>query len=208
MQASPGLLEQLRQISVPTVRRILQRLEHPSDSLPKAHSGRLSDSAAQTLVPLTVIPWQEPEPGPFEVALVHHSRTGCEGSFICTVQFIDVLTGWSEPFAVMGYSFDSMWRIMQRFAHTCPLPIREVLGDNGPEFINMALVSYFGEQMGQTSLTRDRMGYKNDNRFVEQKNGSLVHAYLQHLGLHTPEQLAYSKLLPARPAANGAGGAY
>ena len=103
MQTSARLLAQLDEISIPTVRRLLKRSGRPADCLPRARSGRRADSAAQALVPVTVIPWQEPEPGHFEADLVHHSRSGFEGPFVCTIQFIDVLTGWSERFAILGY---------------------------------------------------------------------------------------------------------
>ena len=111
MQTSSRLLTQLNEISIPTVRRILKRIGRPLDCLPRARSGRRADSAAQALVPVTMIPWQEPEPGHFEVDLVHHSRSGFDGPFVCTIQFIDVLTGWSERFATLGYEFDAMWPV-------------------------------------------------------------------------------------------------
>lgn len=187
LETSPELLAQLRQISISTVRRILKRIGRPADCLPRAYPGRRKDSVAQAQVPITVIPWQEPEPGHFEVDLVHHSRSGFDGSFVCTLQFIDVLTGWSERLPVLGYEFDAIWQAVGRFRELCPIPIREVHTDNGPEFVNMALVSHFGEHMVHVHLTRGRPGFKNDNRFVEQKNSSLVRAYLQHLYLFTAQ---------------------
>jgi len=180
-------MAKLQQISTSTVRRILKRLGRPTDVLPKAYPGRRTDTVAQAMVPVTVIPWQEPEPGHFEADLVHHSRSGYEGSFICTLQFVDVLTGWSERFAVVGFEFDAMWQAISRFRDLCPIPVREIHTDNGSEFVNRALLSHFGAEMVHVEFTRGRPGYKNDNRFVEQKNGSLVRAYLQELYLYTPQ---------------------
>jgi len=37
--------------------------------------------------------------------------------------------------------------------------------------------------------TRGRPGYHNDNRFVEQKNSSLICAYLGSTPFHTPDEL-------------------
>ena len=189
LESSPQLIAQLETISISTVRRILKRTGRPSNGLPKAYPGRRTDNAAQALIPITVIPWQQPEAGHFEADLVHHSRSGLDGAFVCTLQFVDVLTGWSERFAVLGYEFETMWRAVSRFRELCPLPIREIHTDNGPEFVNMALVSHFGTQTVNVNLTRGRPGYKNDNRFVEQKMGSLVRAYLQQLYLYTPEHV-------------------
>ena len=187
LEISADLIAQLEYISISTVRRILKRIGRPKDRLPRAYPGRRRDSAAQVLIPVKVIPWEESEPGHFEVDLVHHSRSGFDGPFVCTIQFVDVLTGWSERLPVLGYQSDAMWRAMSRFMEQCPIPVREIHSDNGPEFINMSLVSYFGEQMVHAHLSRGRRGYKNDNRFVEQKNGSLVRAYLKTLYLYTPE---------------------
>ena len=44
--------------------------------------------------------------------------------------------------------------------------------------------------MAYITQTRGRKGYKNDNRFVEQRNSSLVRAYLDHLHLYTREHVA------------------
>lgn len=187
MEINDRLLEQLEVISISTVRRIVRRVRPEGPRLPQARRGRPPDTVAQSCVPVRVIPWREPEPGHFEVDLVHHSRSGMEGPFVCTFQFIDVLTGWSERRAILGYEFEAMWEAIQYIRHHCPLPIREVHTDNGSEFMNMPLISHFGEELVQAQLSRGIPGMKNHNRFVEQKNGSLVRAYLGHLYLYTPQ---------------------
>ena len=185
MQTTPSLLAQLEQISISTLRRMLKRIERPPGRLPQARRGRRPDTVAQALVPISVIPWKEPEPGHFEVDLVHHSRYGILGPFACTIQFIDVLTGWSERLAMLGHEFETMWQALHTFREQCPISVHEIHTDNGSEFMNYALVSQFPELMGSARLTRGLSGHKNHNRFVEQKNGSLVRAYLHDLYLFT-----------------------
>jgi hypothetical protein len=179
------LLSQLQAISISTVRRIMRRIGRPADALPRVRRGRRPDSVAQTMVPVGVIPWDEPEPGHFETDLVLHNCAGQEGSFVCSMHLLDVLTGWSERLAILGYDFDEMWQAIQAFKRHCPIPVREIHTDNGPEFMNLAFVSQFGPDAVHGQLTRGRIGYKNDNRFVEQKNSSLIRAYLGHLHLYT-----------------------
>ena len=53
----------------------------------------------------------------------------------------------------------------------------------------MSLISYFGEAMIDVEFTRGTPGCKNHNRIVEQKNSTLVRAYLQNLYLYTPEHV-------------------
>jgi len=188
LSLTPELLAQLETISVNTLRRIMQRIGRPAEGLPQVRSGRRADSMAQAQVPVGIISWQESEPGHFEADLVHHTSDQQRGPFVCSVHFVDVKTGWSELVAVLGYGFEQMWTALQAFRARCPIPIREIHTDNGSEFMNHAFISQFGSQVVHARLTRGRPGCKNDNRFVEQKNSSLVRAYVGRLSLNTPAQ--------------------
>jgi len=185
---SDEVMEKLGRISISSVGRALARVRPQRKGvLPRARRGRSADNAAAALVPVSVIPWDEPEPGHFEVDLVQHGPP--DGKVAYTIQCIDVLTGWSERFAMLGNSYPAMWQAFHTFNHHCPIPVREIHSDNGPEFINHALNGYFGRELADADQTRGRKGYKNDNRFVEQKNDTLVRAYVGHLHLHTRQHV-------------------
>jgi hypothetical protein len=188
MQATAEVLAKLGRISVATVGRILTDIR-PVERLPRAYPGRRAENSAQRAVPIAIIPWDMSEPGHFEIDLVHHGISDEQNRLVCTLQCIDVLTGWSERFAIMGHEFDAIWGALQTFKHLCPIPVRQIHSDNGAEFINAALIACFGADKLDASQTRGRPGYHNDNRFVEQKNSSLVRAYLGTTPLHTYEQL-------------------
>jgi hypothetical protein len=188
MQATTEVLTKLGRISVATVGRILAGIR-PVGRLPRAYPGRRAENSAQRAVPIAIIPWDMSEPGHFEVDLVHHGICDEQNRLVCTLQCIDVLTGWSERFAIMGHEFDAIWGALQTFKHLCPIPIRRIHSDNGAEFINAALIACFGADKLDASQTRGRPGYHNDNRFVEQKNSSLVRAYLGTTPLHAYQQL-------------------
>jgi hypothetical protein len=187
MSVTPAVLAKLEHISVATVGRLLKEVR-PTDRLPRAHPGRHAENSAQRAVPQRIIACDVREPGHFEVDLVHHGAPDQEGRVVCTFQAIDVLTGWSERFAIMGWEFDAIWQVLQAFKRHCPIPIREVHSDNGGEFINAPLIAVFGKEMPGVEQTRGRPGNPNDSRFVEQKNDSLVRAYLGSVPLHTVEQ--------------------
>ena len=72
-------------------------------------------------------------------------------------------------------------RIVRRLA----FPVRELHPDNGSEFLNHHLLRYWPQAMPGVALSRSRPYQKNDNRFVEQKNSSLVRAYRGHERLDT-----------------------
>jgi hypothetical protein len=188
LEATPEVLTKLSQISIASVGRILHQFR-PQRQFPRAYPGRPPETAAQRAIPVSVIPWNITEPGHFEMDLVHHGVPDECGNLVCTIQFIDVLTGWSERFGIMGFGFDVIYGAILSFKEHCPIPIREVHSDNGSEFVNRALISALGPEHLCLTQTRGRPGYHNDNRFVEQKNSSLVRAYLGSAPLHTHQQL-------------------
>jgi len=183
------LLEDLSSISVSRVYRIMKRIHQDQPRLPqrrgKSRRGRL-----EATIPMTRLAWDIREPGHFEADLVHHCGPSTRGDYVCTLQMIDVATGWSERVAVYGRSAREMIRAFQRILARCPFPILEIHPDNGAEFMNHPLVKFFGDRVARVKLTRSRPYQKNDNRFVEQKNYTLIRAYLGHERLDTRPQCA------------------
>jgi len=131
------------------------------------------------------IPWNEPEPGHFETDLVHHSGPDSSGEFICTIQMIDVTTGWSERRAVLGRSYLVMKDAFLCILARLPFPVLEIHPDNGSEFFNHHMRAFWKDTLGSFQISRSRPYKKDDNRFVEQKNFTLVRAYLGHERLDT-----------------------
>jgi len=139
-------------------------------------------------IPMKRIPWDTADPGHFEVDLVHHSGPRSDGEFVHTFQMIDVATGWSERVAILGRGQRAMEVGTRQILARLPFPVKELHPDNGPEFLNHHLVRIWGEEITGLTLTRSRPYQKNDNRFVEQKNDTLVRAYLGQARLDTAEQ--------------------
>jgi len=69
-----------------------------------------------------------------------------------------------------------------------PFEIEELHPDNGSEFLNAHLVRYWQDKV-QAQLSRSRPYHKNDNRFVEENNFSLVRAYVGYARLETVVQV-------------------
>jgi len=182
------VLDQLGRISVSSVQRRLTRLGQDTARLPRRGPDRANKVARE--IPMRRIPWDTAEPGHFEVDLVHHSGPSSNGEFVHTFQMIDVATGWSERAAILGRSQRAMEAGTRLILARLPFPIKELHPDNGPEFLNNHLVRIWGEAITGLQLSRSRPYQKNDNRFVEQKNDTLVRAYLGPARLDTPEQCA------------------
>jgi hypothetical protein len=186
LELTPDLEAQLGQISIATVQRRLTHLAQDTPRLPRKRPAPAHRVARA--IPIGRIAWNEAELGHFEVDLVHHSGPTTNGDYVHTLQLIDVATGWSERVAVMGRSYRAMVGGFERVLERVPFAIRELHPDNGPEFLNDHQVRFWGAHVPGLTLSRSRPYHKNDNRFVEQKNHSLVRAYFGNARLDTPAQ--------------------
>lgn len=175
MAVTPDLLQTLGQISTSTVGRILRRISQDQPHLPRPSS---VGPALTQGIPMTVIPWNETEPGHFETDLVHHCGPVTTGQYTHTLQLVDVATGWSERVAMLGRSHTRLEHAFGRIQPRLPFPIRELHPDNGGEFFNAYLLAFWSKEVASATLTRSRPYHKNDNRFVEQRNQSHIRAYL------------------------------
>jgi hypothetical protein len=183
---SPPLLDQLSRISISTLRRILNRLEQDQPRLPR--KGPTEANTVAREIPMKRIPWHEQQPGHFEVDAVHHCGSSSAGHYVHTIQMVDVATGWAEQVATLGRSSLAMEDGFRRILARLPFPVLELHPDNGSEFLNAHLVRFWKEKVRGVILSRSRPFQKNDNRFVEQKNSTLVRAYLGPARFDTAEQ--------------------
>mgnify|MGYP002778780570 FL=1 len=188
LSVSAQVEAQLATISLATLQRLLTRIGRPVTRLPQR--GPEQANRLRQAIPMRRIPWETTEPGHLEVDLVHHAGGSAAGEYVHTLQLVDVATGWSERVALLGRSQHAMEAAFRQVLDRIPFPIVELHPDNGTEFFNNHLLRFFGEALTGLTLSRSRPYHKNDNRFVEQKNATLVRAYLGNLRLDTPEHVA------------------
>ena len=186
MRITDDLLSQLECISVSTVRRILKRVRQDQCRLPRKGPERANRLTRN--IPAKRIAWDEEQPGHFEVDSVHHCGVSASGQYVHTLQMIDVATSWSERAAVLGRSYLVMQDGFERSLARLPFPVQEIHPDNGSEFFNHHLLRFWDQAVQGVELSRSRAWQKNDNRFVEQKNDTLVRAYLGYDRLDTVAQ--------------------
>jgi hypothetical protein len=176
LAVGPQLLEQLGQVSVSTVARRLARVRQDQPRLartkPRARNPLLRN------IPMLRLPWNLQEPGYFETDLVHHCGPSASGEYACTLQMIDICTGWSERWAVLGRSYLVMEDAFRGILHRLPFPVLAFHPDNGSEFLNHHMLRFWGDSVQNVAISRSRPYHKNDNPRVEQKNATLVRAYL------------------------------
>jgi hypothetical protein len=190
LSVSEESLKKLEKISVSTLKRMFPKIRQPAEKLahrqpPKRHQNTLREA-----YPMRRIPLETPDPGHFEVDLVLHCDTHNTGEFIHTIQMTDVATGWSEIQAVFGRSFRVMADGFACILAQLPFPVLEIHPDNGAEFFNRFLLRFWKEKVPDLAISRSRPYHKNDNRFVEENNRSLVRSYVGHGRLDTLEHLS------------------
>lgn len=162
---------QLLTISPATADRLLRsvRQRDPAHGLSTTKAGSL----LKHQVPVrTFAQWDDVRPGFIEADLVAHCGGNASGSFLCTLVLTDVATGWTECVALLHRSQDAVTHGLDQVRRLLPMPLLGMDTDNGSEFINQHVIAYCERE--NITFTRSRAYTKNDQCFVEQKNGSIV----------------------------------
>jgi len=170
LQISEESRRQLLSVSAATADRLLA-------SQRKLSQHGLSTTRAGTLlkqqIPIrTFQEWNEIRPGFLEADLVAHCGTDIEGGYLYTLTLTDVATGWTECLPLLYRSQETVLAALQQARLLFPFPILRIDTDNGGEFINEAVIAYC--EQAHITFTRGRPSVKNDQCFVEQKNGAIV----------------------------------
>lgn len=195
LKTSAETREKLGWISTSTLRRMLAPVGQATNRL--AHNKERPGVVSQLrqAVPMRRIRWDEAQPGHFEVDLVHHCGVSADGQYVHTLQMVDVTTGWSECAPILGRSYLVMEDGFGCMLNRLPFAVLELHPDNGSEFFNAFLLKFWKDKVKGMQLSRSRPFQKNDNRFVEENNFSLVRAYVGYQRLDTVAQIRVLHLL-------------
>ncbi len=182
-------LSKLETISVSTLKRMLANINKSQEKISRKRFPKRKRNTLKESFPMRRIPYDTPEPGHFEVDLVLHCDENHAGDYIHTIQMTDVATGWCEIEAVFGRSYRVMKDGFACMLGNLPMPVIEIHPDNGSEFFNHHLLRFWQEKVPDAAISRSRPYHKNDNRFVEENNSSLVRAYIGYGRLDTLSHL-------------------
>ncbi|TYO60892.1 transposase family protein [Bradyrhizobium hipponense] len=158
-------------ISAATIDRLLVDVKIAASGGRRRRAGFYS--AIRREVPIrTFNDWNSPLPGFCEVDMVAHGGTSVAGSFIQTLTMVDVATGWTECLPLLTREGSLVVEAINRAQSLFPWLLRGVDFDNDSAFMNDVVVPWCREQ--KLEVTRSRAYKKNDQAFVEQKNGAVV----------------------------------
>src|SRR6202008_3556422 len=158
-------------ISAATIDRLLGDVKVAASGGRRRRAGFYS--AIRREVPIrTFNDWDSPPPGFCEVDMVAHGGTSVAGSFIQTLTMVDIATGWTECLPLLTRDGSLVVEAMKHVQSLFPWLLRGVDFDNDSAFMNDVVVAWCHEQ--KLEVTRSRAYKKNDQAFVEQKNGAIV----------------------------------
>ncbi|WP_442863149.1 DDE-type integrase/transposase/recombinase [Calidifontimicrobium sp. SYSU G02091] len=174
-----ALDETVRQRVLSASAATIDRLLRPRrQSAGKQRRRRQQPRVAQGIPVRTFADWDDPKPGFAEVDLVAHCGDRVEGSFAHTLVLADIASGWIECVPLLVRDSALVADAFERLRTTMPFAMRGIDSDNGSEFINDALVAFCTRH--GIEFTRSRPYRKNDQAWVEQKNGAVVRRLVGH----------------------------
>lgn len=170
LHLEPEVREQLLAMSAATIDRLLCVVrEH-------AYGGRKKKVALnrfRKMVPVrTFADWDEDRPGYLEMDFVTHCGERAAGSFVHTLVLTDVASGWTECIALPVREQSLVVEAITGLRRRLPFPLLGLDTDNDSAFLNDTLFGYCSDH--KIEFTRSRAYQKNDQAWVEQKNGAIV----------------------------------
>jgi len=160
-------------MSASTIDRLL-RAPRSVTHLKKRH--RAMPDARRRVPVRTFADWNEPPPGSMEMDCVAHCGDANRGSYVNSLVLTDIASGWTEAAPLVVRESGVLVETLERIRQGLPFALRALDVDNGSEFVNESLINYCLSH--GIELTRSRPYRKNDQAWIEQKNGAVMRKLL------------------------------
>jgi len=171
------LLEPMRQKIMAMSASTIDRLLRAPRSAKHLKKRRRAMPEARRRVPVrTFSDWNEPPPGSMEMDCVAHCGDANRGSYVNSLVLTDIASGWTEAAPLVVRESGLLVETLERVRLGLPFALRALDVDNGSEFVNESLINYCLSH--GIELTRSRPYRKNDQAWIEQKNGAVVRKLL------------------------------
>jgi hypothetical protein len=163
--------KKLEIISSATIDRILKPTKQELKI--RGTCGTKSSNKFKGLIPtLSHFECSSQRPGFFQIDLVQHDGGNASGEFCYTLTVTDVATEWTVHYALRNKAQRWVVESLEDARVSFPVPFWGIHSDSGSEFLNKSL--YDWSIKNKIYFTKSRLGKKNDNCYVEQKNKSTV----------------------------------
>lgn len=138
----------------------------------RRRSGINNTPLRKSIAVRTFCDWNDPPPGFFEMDMVAHCGRSVAGSHAHSLVLTDMASGWTEAAAMVVREQTLITITVEEVRGKLPFPMLGLDVDNDSAFINETVVGYCKDL--KIELTRSRAYKKNDQAWIEQKNGSVV----------------------------------
>jgi hypothetical protein len=172
LDLDPVIKSRVLQVSAATIDRLLAAARLHIDGQRKRRKG--VGAAIRRSIPVrTFADWRDPPPGFFEIDMVEHcGGAKTDGDFVHTLTMTDIASGWTECVAMRVREQMLIVEAFDKVATVLPFAMLGVDSDNDSAFMSQSVFDYCkGHGLEQT---RSRAYKKNDQAWVEQKNGAVV----------------------------------
>jgi hypothetical protein len=184
-RVAPRVRQKVLAISASTLDRLLAPAR--AQAARRRRCGTRPGRLIRTQIPIRAGEWQIDGPGYLEADSVAHCGESLSGSFVWSVTFTDIHSGWTEVRAVWNRGGVDVLRQVREVERALPFALRGFDCDNGGEFLNWHLLRYLQRRPRAVEFTRSRPYHKNDNAHVEQKNWTHVREWLGQDRFENPQ---------------------
>jgi len=133
-------------------------------------------SHLKEIIPIFIGPWEGKPPGYGQIDTVVHCGNSLGGDMAYSVNYTDVAVLWVTFSAQWNKGQEQTQQSLARIQKKVPFKILGMHPDTGSEFINYFVKGWCDDE--NIELTRSRPYHKNDNAYVEQKNGHVIRRFL------------------------------
>jgi hypothetical protein len=166
----PEIRKRLLKVSAATIDRLLARAREGSRQ--GRRRSTINTPLRQSIAIRTFTDWNDPPPGFFEMDMVAHCGKSVAGSHVHSLVLTDIASGWTEARALVVREQSLIALRAEEIRVRLPFRMLGLDVDNDSAFINETLVNFCKDR--GIELTRSRAYKKNDQAWIEQKNGSVV----------------------------------
>src|SRR5216683_1677756 len=170
LKLDAAVRERLLAMSAATMDRLLTTVR---DTAKQGRRRTMINTPLRKSIPVrTFGDWNDPPPGFFEMDMVVHCGKSTVGSYLHSLVLTDIASGWTEAIAMVVREQTLVTESVSEVRRKLPFPVRGLDVDNDSAFINDTLVGYCRDN--KMELTRCRAYKKNDQAWIEQKNGAVI----------------------------------
>ncbi len=146
-----------------------------------------SPSRLKEIIPIFTGPWADKPPGYGQVDTVVHCGASLLGDMAYTVNYTDVKTLWIVPRSQWNKGQEATRKNLEAIRLSLPFVLSGIHPDTGSEFVNWHVKGWCDNL--NIEMTRSRPNHKNDNAYVEQKNGHVIRRFLGYTRIDCKEAI-------------------